>query len=60
MRKYTAPIMSIRVFNNIAQTAAIVSNPTPESYVAAFKDIESGNKAQVQMGKMDAITKFTF
>lgn len=60
MRKYTAPIVSIRVFNNTAQTTAMVSNTTQESYVGALQGLDSGNKAQVQMGKMEAITKYTF
>jgi len=60
MRKYTAPIMSIRVFNNTAQTSADVSNPTPDGYVKALGGIAAGNKAQVQMESMNEITKFTF
>lgn len=56
MKKYTAPNMSIRVFNNTAQTSAQASIIE----VDAIKDLPAGQKAQVQYTQMNEITKFTF
>lgn len=61
MKKYTAPNMDIRVFNNTAQTSALVSNPPEDSYVEALRNgTYSGKKAQVNIDRMTEITKFAF
>lgn len=61
MKKYITPSMDIRVFNNTAQTSALVSNPPEDSYVAALKNgTFSGEKAQVNIDRMTEITKFAF
>ena len=55
------PSMDIRVFNNTAQTSALVSNPPEDSYVAALRNgTFSGEKAQVNIDRMTEITKFAF